>query len=108
VANEELRRVDVCSIFFSQLTINFLSEIIPGDETRCFQYDPESKRLSSQWKQPRSPLHKENLTNEVTFLDITAFVHFEFIPQGQTVSRAYYVEILKRSREDVRRKRPEI
>jgi len=34
---------------------NFLSKIISGDETLCFQYDPGSKRQSLQWKQLTSP-----------------------------------------------------
>jgi hypothetical protein len=44
----------------------------------------------------------------ITFFDINDTVHFEFIPQGQTVNQTYYLELLKRSREAVRRKRPEL
>jgi hypothetical protein len=36
---------------------------------------------------------------------IKGIVHFEFIPQGQTVNHVYYVEILKWLGEAVHRKR---
>jgi len=44
----------------------------------------------------------------ITFFDIKGNVHFELIEQGQTINRAYYKEIIKRSREAVPIKRPEL
>jgi hypothetical protein len=33
-------------------------------------------------------------------------VHYEFVPTGQAVNQVYYLQVLKRLREKVRRKRP--
>jgi hypothetical protein len=44
----------------------------------------------------------------ITFFYIMGIVHFEFVPQGQTVNQNNYVEILKLLREAVLRKRPEL
>jgi hypothetical protein len=43
----------------------------------------------------------------VTFFHIKGIVHFAFIPQGQTVNQAYYMEIPKQLHEAVYRKRCE-
>jgi len=44
----------------------------------------------------------------ITFFGIKSTLHSEFIPQGQTVNHAYYVEILKQLHEAVHRKQPEL
>jgi hypothetical protein len=40
----------------------------------------------------------------ITLFDIKGIVHFGLIPQTETAHQAYYVEILKRFHETVRRK----
>ena len=35
-------------------------------------------------------------------------MHWEFVPPGQTVNQEFYLEVLRRLRENVRRKRPEL
>jgi len=56
------------------------------------------KRIVTMWK----------MTIFITFFDIMSIFHFEFIPQGQTVSQAYYVEILMCLHETVYRKKSEL
>jgi len=40
--------------------------------------------------------------------DVQGIVHREFVPPGQTVNQEFYFEVLRRLRENVRRKRPEL
>jgi len=44
----------------------------------------------------------------ICFLDSQGVVHTEFVPQGQTVNKQYYREVLERLRKRVHRVRPEI
>jgi len=44
----------------------------------------------------------------ICFFDIKGLVHFEFVPQGQTVIQQFYLEVLKRLRDAVLRKCPEL
>jgi len=42
------------------------------------------------------------------FFILEGIVLYEFVPTGQTVNQAYYLEVLGRLRDKVRRKRPEL
>jgi hypothetical protein len=57
-------------------------------------------------KAPISKKQMETVLN--TFFDVKGIVHFEFIPQGQTVNEAYYVNIVKGLCEAVCGKRPQL
>jgi hypothetical protein len=41
------------------------------------------------------------------FFDSEGVVHYEFLPQGRTVNKEYYLEVIQRLRETVRKKRPD-
>jgi len=40
------------------------------------------------------------------FFDSEGVVHYEFLPQGRTVNKEYYLEVMQRLHEAVRKKRP--
>ena len=44
----------------------------------------------------------------MVFFDWQGVIHYKFIPHGQTVNKEFYIPILKRLREAVRRKRPQL
>ena len=76
---------------------NFIGQIMTGDETWVYGYDPETKRLSSGSKV------KVML---IVFFDMEGCVHYEYVPQGQTVNQQFYLQVLKRLRLAVSRKEP--
>ena len=42
------------------------------------------------------------------FFDYHGVVHQEFLPQGRTVNKEYYLEVMRRLREAIRKKCPEL
>ena len=92
---------------------NVLKKVITGDESWVYGYDPETKQQSSQWNCPDEPRPKKARQSRshvksmlIFFFDCEGVVHYEFSPRSQTINREYYVEVLKRLRHAVRRKRP--
>ena len=59
--DQKALRVSVCRELKQQARDdpNFISNIITGDETWVYGYDPETKQQSSQWKSPNSPWLKK-------------------------------------------------
>ncbi|KAL4131595.1 hypothetical protein QTP88_008888 [Uroleucon formosanum] len=93
---------------------NFIKNIVTGDETWVYGYDPETKAQSSQWKTKFSPRPKKARqvrssvkTMLIVFFDIEGIVHYEFVPHGQTVNQVFYKDVLMRLREKIRKKCPE-
>jgi len=90
-----------------------LDTVTTGGETWCFQYDWITKLLIMQWKTQNSPQPKKERMSRsqvktmlVCFFDHKGLVHYEFIAQGQTVNQQWYLKVLTRLRESIRRKRP--
>ena len=114
--DQNQQRLDVC-LDLKENAANdprFLSNVLTGDETWVYTYDPETKTHPSPWKSPESP--RQNKARQVRsniksmlicFFDQKRIVHKEFVPPGQAVNAAFYVKVLRRLWENVGRKRPD-
>ena len=111
------RRLQVCQDILGRLQTepNLLEKVITGDESWIFEYDPETKRQSLQWKSPGSPRPKKARQSKskvklmlIAFFDVRGIVHTEFLPQGQTVNQHVYKDVLRRLIRSVRDKRREL
>jgi len=98
----------------SREDVQFLNNGVTGDESWVYGYDPETKQQSSQWKGPTSPRPKKGRqVRSKTKVMLLAFfysegiVHHEYAPDGKTINKEFYVEVLRRMRESVLRKQPE-
>lgn len=94
---------------------DFLNSVVTGDESWMFEYDPETKRQSSEWHTKSSPRPKKARMSKsriksmlIVFFDVRGIVHFEFVPPGQTVNAVFYLEVLKRLKRRVARVRTDV
>ena len=63
--------------------------------------------ISHDQKVPSVQIKSQNNVADFIF-DVRGIVLYEFVPTGQTVNQVYFLEVLKRLREKIRRKRPEL
>jgi hypothetical protein len=93
---------------------NFMNCTINGDETWIYGYDVETKAQSSQWVWRTFPRPKkarqvrQNVKTMLTYFDGEGVVHHQFLPDGQTLNRWYYLDVLTRPRESTRRKKASV
>ncbi|UYV82145.1 hypothetical protein LAZ67_21001130 [Cordylochernes scorpioides] len=115
---------------------DFLNSVVTGDDSWMFEYDPESKRQSCAWHTKSSPRPKKARMSKsriktmiIVFFDIRGIVHYvrtsmvliswrndlevglgppQFVPQGQTVNSAFYLEVLRRLKRRIARVRTDI
>ena len=83
--------------------IELLKKVITGDESWACAYDIETKAQSSQWKHLEEPRPKKvrqvrsNVKVSATvFFDCNGVVQHEFLPQGRTDNRKYYLKVMRR------------
>ena len=94
---------------------DLLLRVITGDKSWVYGYDIETKAQLSQWKHTESlrPKKARQVRSNVkvlltVFFDYHGVVHQEFLPQGRMVIKEYYLEVMRRLRGAIRKKRPEL
>jgi len=112
---QKLRRKECCVDWkTSEESDEFLERVITGDESWIYEYDIELKSQSrvetetfAETKKNHGEANQKSKSCCWFFFDCHGIVHHEFAPEGQTVNAAFYMEVLKRLRDRVRRVRPE-
>ena len=100
--------LELCDLAASDSS--FLGNVIMGDETWVYGYDPETKVQSSEWKSPSSPHVKKvhqsrsNIKVMMIVFDLVGIVRAEFVLRNTTVNSEYYKSLLEYLRNDVPRK----
>jgi len=115
--DQKANRVNISQEQLDSVSVdeNFLKTIVTNDETWGYGYEVETKAQSSQWVGQGSPRPKKARMSpsnvkvmSLVFFDWQGIIHHEFVPRGQTVNKEFYIAVLKRLREAVRRKRPQL
>jgi len=110
-------RVSICAdlLHEAQNDATFVNSIIAEDESWCFQYDPQIKRQSAEWRStgtlPSKKVRWQPSTTKtmiIVFFDARGIVHHEFVPQGQTVNQEVYISVLRRMREALGHRCPDL
>ncbi|XP_029665557.1 uncharacterized protein LOC115236955 [Formica exsecta] len=110
--DQEQCRMDIAQELLNEVNDDpeLLKRVITGDETWVYGYDVETKAQSSQWKLPEEARPKKacqvrsNVKVLLTvFVDFNGIVYHEFLPPGRTVNKKYYLEVLCRLREAIRK-----
>ena len=89
---------------------NFLKNVT-GDETMKLKQKPSLCSGSQKCHPGPKKTHQVRSNVKVmlsTFFDCEGIIHHEFLPRFQTVNKDYYLKVMKRLREAVRRKGPDL
>jgi hypothetical protein len=83
------------------------NRIVTGEESWVHHYEPESKRVSMQWKHPISlSTEKLKVTPSAGKVMLTVFWDLQGVMLAHFQKRASYSEVLLKLPDAIRRKRP--
>ncbi|XP_018046790.1 PREDICTED: histone-lysine N-methyltransferase SETMAR-like [Atta colombica] len=82
-------------------------------ETWVYEYDMQSRHQASEWKASKPRPKKSRFQSKkkamlTVFMDYKGIVHYEFLPEDQTVNKEYYLGVMRCLREAVRQTRKDL
>ena len=85
----------------------FLQQIVTGDKTCVYHFEPESKRASMEWRHPTSPRSKKFKSQQsagkvivTAFWNNVGVVLADFVSKGATINSDVYIDTLKSSKKE--------
>lgn len=117
-AEQKLKRVHDSKYALEMFEVNsneFLRRFITMDETWIHYYTPESNRQSAEWLQacesrPKRPKTQQSAGKVMAsvFWDARGIIFIDYLEKGKTITAKYYVELLDRLDEEIKKKRPHL
>lgn len=110
-------RKQVAEDMISQVSADptFMHRIVTGHHAWIYEFDTRKNQQSSEYCLENEPKSKKTRQSHsrikamlTVFFDYRGVVHCEYLPDKQTANKEYYLEVLKRLRESIRKKRPEL
>lgn len=97
---------------FNQDPEDFMARLVTGDETWLYQWDPETKQQSMQWRHSDSPPPKKFKTQRsarkvmaTIFWDAKGILLIDYLDIGSTITGQYYAHVIKKLRQAIVEKR---
>ena len=113
-ADQKKERADCCKHLL-RLEANddlLFQKIVTMDETWIYQFDPEPKNASMQWKRPSLPTPKKAKVTKSSgkdklscFWDWEGIIMTDYMEKGKTITGEYFSGLLKRLRSELVRRR---
>jgi len=98
--------------FFRSDPNDFLSRLVTMDETWLYQYDPETKQQSMEWRYSGSPRPKKFRAQKSAgkvlasiFWVQDGILLIDYLPKGQTINEEYYSSLLVQMKDNLKEKR---
>lgn len=112
---QKIHRMELCRQNLDRLKADtsLLEKVITMDESWFSVFEPDTKQDSLEWRTKGVACPKKAIRNRavrktmaILFFDTVGIVHLEFLPPRQTMDSDFWIAVLKRLKESIRRKQP--